>query len=852
VLNLNSCSACDWIGNHHRCCSHNWYRAIEQRWSLPALFLLAVCLASPANGQTDSGLTGASLRIEDDINDDGWLNASEHTGAVAVSFTLASDAASGDQLTISDGVTERVVVIDQAALESRVVNESFPSATDGAVIELTATYRNSDSEVLYISRDAVQVDLSAPEAAVVNILADADNSGFLSLQEYIDEPAVEIGLPASVAVNDRLEVRVGTRLEDIYLTPLDIANGSVQVASDVPAEGGTLSVLVKIFDEAGNTSVVASDSVIVDTIAPIPPTVDPLTTSGSTPVITGTASDDGDFILTVAVNDITYATSDSHLQQTGNGNWQLNIPPLDALPNGTYDVQVTVVDMAGNTSVDTTANELLVDLVAPQLSSANIGPLSDPAPLISGETDQPDASLVNVSTIGNVFVCQAVVADGQWSCRSRIMLSVGEHNLIATITDDVGNPGTSEMSVTVLDSSDQDRDGIPDDIEGVADADGDGIANYLDSDSDNDTIPDQVESAIDTDADQIRDFLDLDSDNDSLSDLYEYRQYLHMDADRDGAVDSAVVVGSNGLADAVESSIDSGESPLPVDSDNDGLFDTVDGDSDGDGVADRHEQRVGSTDSVETGLQQDEPLTLRDAVDTDGDGIADYRDLDSDQDGVADVVEALGIDSNHDGRLDDTTDVNKDGIADQREGISLASLDADQDGLDNRIDLDSDADGIFDLTESGGVDANQDGIHDIWRDENHNSINDSIDQAVSGGLDVDADLIDDRYDVDFTSGEDTDNDGVVDRFDADSDGNGRLDVLDDEPLALTDSNSDGVPDMFEPSEPVTVISTGTGALGTGCVLRAGNAVKGVDPTLLFMLCAAFAFAIKRRVSLLPR
>lgn len=817
---------------------------------MPALFLLAVCLASPAHGQTDSGVTSASLRIEDDINDDGWINASEHTGAVTASFTLATDATAGDQLTITDGMSEHLVVIDQAALQSGVVNVSFPSVTDDAVIELIATYRDSAGDVLYISRDAAQIDLSAPEAAAVNILADTDNSGFLSLQEHVDKPAVEIGLPASVAVNDRLEVRVGTRLEDIYITPLDIANGSVQMTYDVPAEGGTLSVLVKIFDEAGNTSAVASDSVIVDTIAPIPPTVDPLTTASSTPVLTGTAPDDGDFILSVAVNEITYATSDSHLQQTGNGNWQLHVPVLDALPNGTYDVQVTVVDMAGNTSVDTTANELLVDLVAPQLSSANIGPLSDPAPLISGETDQVDASLVNVSTIGNVFVCQAVVSGGQWACRSRIMLMVGEHKLIATIVDEVGNPGTSEMSVTVLDSSDQDRDGIPDDIEGVADADGDGVANYLDSDSDNDTIPDQVESAIDTDADQIRDFLDLDSDNDSLSDLYEYRQYLHMDSDRDGAIDPAVVVGNNGLADAVESSSDSGESPVPIDSDNDGLFDYVDGDSDGDGVADRHEQRVVSADTVGTDLLQDEALSLRDAVDTDGDGIADYRDLDSDQDGVADVVEALGIDSNHDGRLDDTTDVNKDGIADQRAGISVASLDADRDGLDNRIDLDSDGDSIFDLTESGGVDTNQDGVHDIWRDENRNGVNDSIDQAISGGPDADADLIDDRYDVDFTSGEDTDNDGVVDRFDADSDGNGRLDVLDDEPLALIDSNSDGVPDMFEPSEPVTVISTGTGALGTGCVLRSGSMVNGVDPTLLLMLCASLAFAVKRRVALL--
>jgi len=38
--------------------------------------------------------------------------------------------------------------------------------------------------------------------------------------------------------------------------------------------------------------------------------------------------------------------------------------------------------------------------------------------------------------------------------------------------------------------------------------------------------------------------------------------------------------------------------------------------------------------------------------DTDEDGVANYRDLDSDNDGLNDVEEANGVDANHDGILD--------------------------------------------------------------------------------------------------------------------------------------------------------------------------------------------------------
>eukprot|EP01047_Picozoa_sp_COSAG01_P003102 COSAG01_NODE_89_length_27311_cov_22.687061_8_plen_594_part_00 len=94
---------------------------------------------------------------------------------------------------------------------------------------------------------------------------------------------------------------------------------------------------------------------------------------------------------------------------------------------------------------------------------------------------------------------------------------------------------------------DQDKDGIPDAVEGSADTDGDGIPNNLDPDSDNDGIPDVVETAADADGDGVPNYLDLDSDGDGIPDSLEGQKdsdgdgianYLDLDSDGDGVPDA--------------------------------------------------------------------------------------------------------------------------------------------------------------------------------------------------------------------------------------------------------------------------------------------------------------------------
>jgi hypothetical protein len=218
------------------------------------------------------------------------------------------------------------------------------------------------------------------------------------------------------------------------------------------------------------------------------------------------------------------------------------------------------------------------------------------------------------------------------------------------------------------------------------------------------------------------------------------------------------------------------------------------GDVDGDGISDADEGRA-------------------DGVDTDHDGIPDYRDLDSDGDGILDSVEAgdhdlstPAMDTDGDGVPDfRDTDADGDGILDSDElDPHFQVVDTDLDGVPDFLDLDSDGDTISDHDEgtiaglggssAGLPDTDKDGIPD-FRDLD--SDNDGVPDACEAGdgdlhtspRDSDSDQISDFRDLD------SDNDGIGDG-EEDANRNCSVDPGESSPLKA-DTDGDGVPDLVE-------------------------------------------------------
>ena len=166
----------------------------------------------------------------------------------------------------------------------------------------------------------------------------------------------------------------------------------------------------------------------------------------------------------------------------------------------------------------------------------------------------------------------------------------------------------------------------------------------------------------------------------------------------------------------------------------------------------------------------------------DGDAVQDSLDVDSDNDGVLDITE-LGL-----------TDADGDGLVDlQSDSGSLSSApDSDGDGLPDYLDLESNNaqnDGTaYDIAGSGfaAFDTNGDGRIDAL--------------DAGGGVDADLDGIDDLIDRDptrFGNPEpDCDMDGVPDSADTDPDCNGN--GIQDNCESFSDCNGNQIPDECDP------------------------------------------------------
>ncbi len=183
---------------------------------------------------------------------------------------------------------------------------------------------------------------------------------------------------------------------------------------------------------------------------------------------------------------------------------------------------------------------------------------------------------------------------------------------------------------------------------------------------------DTVEGSGDDDQDGVPNYLDRDSDNDGIFDIIEGGG---RDSNDDGIADALTDSDGDGLVDAYDP--DSGGSSQPVpDLDGDGRPDYLDRDSDSDGISDLIEGQRGVTFRPPSGTDTDgdgiddafEPAYggyHETPPDTDGDGVSDYQDVDSDGDGESDSTEAF--------------DFNGDGTPD----IAPAGIDADSDGIDD-------------------------------------------------------------------------------------------------------------------------------------------------------------------------
>ncbi len=277
---------------------------------------------------------------------------------------------------------------------------------------------------------------------------------------------------------------------------------------------------------------------------------------------------------------------------------------------------------------------------------------------------------------------------------------------------------------------------------------------------------------------------DLDEDDDGIPDYVELNNPVALQ-DLDG--------------DGIPNWLDT-DYPGWVDYNSDGMNDNFDpgADADNDGI-------VNFMDTNWPGYVDSNGDSINDDFDKDKDGIPDFIDRDCDNDGIPDVAESGGVDANGDGKIDNYSDSDSDGLSqnvDASIGVSgsgngLGAVDTDGDAVPNYLDLDSDNDGIPDIMEVYGTDANNNGKVDVFTDTDLDGLADAIDGDVGndGVAENSAAAL-------LLTGSDGNNDGKADSYpnknmdgdtksnpyDLDSDGDGITDVKE---AQFTDADWDG-------------------------------------------------------------
>ncbi len=647
---------------------------------------------------------------------------------------------------------------------------------------------------------AVDDSYSVAEDGTVTLTpstGDSDPDGTFTLTSINGTPIPALGTTASISVND------GTVNID--------AAGVITFTSDANYNG-PVSFLYVITDDDGLTAT-ANENITVTDVNDAPVAVDDAyTTAEDAPVtltpLTGDSDVDGTFTLTSINGSAIPALGTTASILVSNGTVNIDAAGVitftpDPDYNGSVSILYVITDDDGSTA---TANEniTVTDVNDAPVSVDDTGSITTQdlnitVPTVGGNDTDSDGT-PDVTTI--ILIDPNDAANTGSTGTPLVIPNVGTY-----IVDVNGNvtfdplpafTGTADIKYTI-----EDDDGLVSDNQGTigievqADTDGDGIPDVDDLDDDNDGILDTVEAATatnggDTDGDGIPDSLDLDSDGDGILDLAESNaDPLTVDADNDGVLDSI------------------------TDADNDGVMDTADAD-------DNNPVSAGSVTPI----------------DTDGDGLPDFQDIDSDNDGLSDLVEGGSdptLDTDNNGVLDVLTDTDGDGIADSIDpdngGTAASVPDTDADSVPNYRDLDSDNDGLNDVTEAGGIDVNEDGLDDTPNasfadgttdtvdggnntpdvlepnnpnlagilDPDGNGVIDGAAGNPDAATDTDGDGIPDVVDATpntFADGAeiDTDNDGIPDVYDIDDDNDGIPDVVEENGITGRDTDGDGVPD----------------------------------------------------------
>jgi hypothetical protein len=409
-----------------------------------------------------------------------------------ITYSIAGSATAGTDYQPRTGSVTVLAGSTSATIDLQVLDDNLLEPTETIEIRLTGT-----------SNPAVSLDATAASATVSildddatvppNVIVTSDSGSSNSDNITADNTPTFDVPPGTATPGDLVTIYAdGTAVGSGTILP----DGSFHITTSLIPDGDH-DFHYTITDATGAESNPSPTlTVTIDTTAPTPPTVDPLNTNDDSPTITGTAMLDAGKVLIVEVDGIIYSTGDGNLSVHVDGTWSLSIPTANALPDGSYEVVATIIDLAGNRTTDTSSAELLIDTQAPSVDDQTT---NDFTPLLTGQGTPGETLTISVDVdgdgIADATYTTHVASDGSWQIdpdtetpTSGTFPSLNDDDLISVTAKDIAcneDTGTIQIDVTTPVVDDAFTDDITPQLTGngepgetltiTVDADGDGI-----------------------------------------------------------------------------------------------------------------------------------------------------------------------------------------------------------------------------------------------------------------------------------------------------------------------------------------------------------------------------------------
>ncbi len=219
---------------------------------------------------------------------------------------------------------------------------------------------------------------------------------------------------------------------------------------------GTYDVTATVADAVGNTSTARKKGLLaIDFTPPAKPAVTHAAVDGGRVVIEGLWPSSDARRLIVTVGGKSYELGrDRELVSDGKGRWRLTLHDLPA--DGTYDVTVTAVDMAGNRSRVVSRDALIVDTKAPTIGDLAAVEVQEGGKVrIRGTWDEEEGAVLKARLGDKAYVLgqtEEFSSDGRgrWTLAPEKPLKPGSYDLVLDSEDAAGNRAHRAFTAAVI------------------------------------------------------------------------------------------------------------------------------------------------------------------------------------------------------------------------------------------------------------------------------------------------------------------------------------------------------------------------------------------------------------------